>query len=264
MRTIPSLERALDVVEILAQGRSNITLSGLSRKLQIPKSSAHYIVKTLEKRGYVVRNRMGSTFTLTLGVKLFGLGSVALDRLELRDVALSYLEALTQETRLTSHLAILEQNEAVYVSKVEAPGMVKIATWVGRRMDLHVTGVGKALLAFLPDERREKLVNSMPLPRHTPRSIVTRSKLRAELDRVRRQGFAVDDEEDVAFIRCLGAPLLDVDSNLLGAVSLAGTTSQITNQNILELAKKLCEAAALISNAAKGLASETKSRNRRN
>lgn len=248
MRTVASLERALDVMEILADGHRSFTLSGLSRKLKIPKSTAHYILKTLEKRGYVMRDALGSDFTL--GLKLFGLGSVVLDGLQLRDIAVPHLQALTRDTRLTSHLAILEQDEAVYVSKVEAPGMVKIATWVGRRMHLHVTGVGKALLAFLPDQERERLVASIALSRHTSRTIVSRARLREELARVRQQGFAVDDEEDVLFIRCVGAPVLNRDGNLIAAVSIAGTTGQIPNENILALGRNVCKTAALIAKTA--------------
>ncbi|MCS6806830.1 MAG: IclR family transcriptional regulator, partial [Blastocatellia bacterium] len=114
-----------------------------------------------------------------------------------------------EQTKLTTHLAILEQGEAVYVEKVEAPGLVKIDTWVGRRMDINCTGVGKALIAYLPEEQLHELIKHRGLPRHNHKTITSPDKLIQDLQKVRARGYSLDDEEDELGVRCIGAPVFN-------------------------------------------------------
>src|SRR4029453_1696182 len=243
--TVPSIERALTIVERLAHSKREMGVSEISQKLKIPKSTTHTIVLTLEKMGYLRKNVASGKYNL--GLKLFGLGSIVLARLQFREQALRPLKQLMEKTRLTTHLAILEQDEAVYIEKVEAPGMVKIDTWVGRRMDLHCTGVGKALLAFLDEKSLPELLRPRGLPRHNAKTITSFAKLKQDLEEVRARGYSIDDEEDELGVRCIGAPVFNHRRELVGAISIAGAKSQINEENINALGAMLRETAGDIS-----------------
>ena len=202
--SVPAVERVLSILELLAGSRAGMPLPDIARELGLPKSSVHCLLVTLERRGYLHRNERTGCYLF--GSKLFSLGNLALSGRELRDVAAPFLRALMEKTRLTVHLAVLERNEAVIIDKVEPSSMFKLATWLGKRMDVHCTGVGKALIAYLPDEELRRLVEERGLPRHNENSIVTIRKLKDELVRARRRGYAIDDEEDEIGLRCIGAP----------------------------------------------------------
>src|SRR3989449_472219 len=151
-----AVERALNILEAAAQRRDGLTNAEISRKLGIPKRSASYILRTLEKRGYL--RRESETGRYRLGLKILSLGGDAQANLDIADVALPFMRMLGEKIRLTVHLAVLDQGEAVYIEKVEAPGFFKVNTWVGRRMFLHSTSVGKCLMAWLPKQEIETIV----------------------------------------------------------------------------------------------------------
>src|SRR5437879_13143460 len=132
-----------------------MTNSEISRKPSIPQSSASYILRTLERRGYLRRETEAGRYRL--GLKILSLGGDAQANLDIADVALPFMRMLSEKIRMTVHLAVLDQGEAVYIEKVEAPGFFKVNTWVGRRMFLHSTSVGKGLLACLPNGGREAM-----------------------------------------------------------------------------------------------------------
>src|SRR5258708_34511409 len=189
-----AVERALNILEAAAQRRDGLTNAEISRKLGIPKSSASYILRTLEKRGYL--RRESETGRYRLGLKILSLGGDAQANLDIADVALPFMRMLGEKIRMTVHLAVLDQGEAVYIEKVEAPGFFKVNTWVGRRMYLHSTSVGKALLAWLPKQEVEAIVRQHGMRKRTPKTITTLSRLLADLEHVREQGCAVEDEEN--------------------------------------------------------------------
>ncbi|MDW8256437.1 MAG: IclR family transcriptional regulator, partial [Acidobacteriota bacterium] len=223
-QSVPAVERALTLLEVLAESKRGYTLSELARLLRLPRSSTHCLLLTLERRGYLHRNEQTGRYMF--GLKLLGLANKALSRIELRERAAPYLQALMQQTGLTVHLAILDRGEAVLVEKVEPPGLLRLATWIGKRMDIHCTGVGKALLAYLPEEEIERLIRERGLPRHNENTIASPKRLREELARIRAQGYSLDDEEDEVGLRCLGAPIFDHTGRVVASISVAGTIAQ--------------------------------------
>jgi DNA-binding IclR family transcriptional regulator len=242
--SVPALESALNALELLAQSRAGLTLSELTRRLEIPKSSAHCLLLTLERRGYLHRNERNRYL---FGLRLFSLANMALSGLELRERAAPFLKSLMARTRLTVHLAMLEQHEAVLIEKVEPAGIFRLATWLGKRMDVHCTGLGKALTAYLPDDELEQLVHEHGLPRHNDNTISSLRRLRDDLARTRKLGYAVDDEEDEIGHRCIGAPIFDQTGAVIAAVSVSGTTSDVSGDNVVFLAERVKECAASIS-----------------
>jgi DNA-binding IclR family transcriptional regulator len=240
-----AVERALNILEAAAQRRDGLTNSEISRKLGIPKSSASYILRTLERRGYLRRD--AETGRYRLGLKILSLGGDAQGNLEIADVALPFMRALVEKIRMTVHLAVLDQGEAVYIEKVEAPGFFKVNTWVGRRMFLHSTSVGKCLMAWLPRQDVETIVKQQGLKKRTPKTIVTLAKLLAELERVKQAGFAVDDEENSLGARCLGAPVFDAAGNVTAAIGASGTLSQMDEDNLPKMIEALKETARRVT-----------------
>ena len=240
-----AVERALNILEAAAHRRDGLTNSEISRKLGIPKSSASYILRTLERRGYL--RREAETGRYRLGLKILSLGGDAQANLDIADMALPFMRALVEKIHMTVHLAVLDQGEAVYIEKVEAPGFFKVNTWVGRRMFLHSTSVGKCLLAWLPKHEVETLIRQQGLKKRTPKTITTMTKLLADLERVKLEGYAVDDEENSLGARCLGAPVFDVTGTVVAALGASGTLTQVDEASMLRIAETLKETARRIS-----------------
>jgi DNA-binding IclR family transcriptional regulator len=167
--------------------------------------------------------------------------------LDLREVARPILTELMQQTGIIVHLAVLEGNEAVIIDRVEPPGSSAGADWVGRRLDVNCTGVGKALAAFLPNEQFEEVITARRFARHNDNTIVTVGGLKRELAKVRDKGYALDDEEDEIGVRCIGVPVFDSFQRAVAAISLAGTTEQIPLDRIRPLARALKQTASEIS-----------------
>ena len=240
-----AVERALNILEAAAQRRDGMTNSEISRKLTIPKSSASYILRTLERRGYL--RREAETGRYRLGLKILSLGGDAQANLDIADVALPFMRALGERIHLTVHLAVLDQGEAVYIEKVEAPGFFKVNTWVGRRMSLHSTSVGKCLLAGLPKHEVETIAKQQGLKKRTPKTITSMTKLIADLEHVKLSGYAADHEENSLGARCLGAPVFDTMGNVTAALGASGTLTQMDEASMPRIIEALKETARRIS-----------------
>lgn len=245
--SVPSLERALAILELLAASRTGLALPEIATELQLPKSSVHCLLLTLERHLYLHRNE--NTGRYMFGAKLFGLANMSLTGLEVRQVAAPHMRSLMERVGLTVHLAVLEQFEAVLVEKVEPAGVFKLATWLGKRMDLHSTGLGKALIAHMPEEELARQVQEHGLPRHNDNSIVSFRKLKEELARSRQLGYAIDDEEDEIGHRCIGAPIFDETGQVAAAISISGTIAQVREENSVALAKEVRETAGAVTRA---------------
>jgi len=234
-----AVERALNILEAAAERREGLTNSEISHKLAIPKSSASYILRTLERRGYLRRDR--ATGRYHLGLKILSLGGDARANLDLAEVALPFMQALEERVHLTVHLAVLDQGEAVYIEKVEAPGFFKVNTWVGRRMYLHSTSVGKCLIAGLPKPEVESLLQQQGLKKRTPKTITSLTKLLTELELVRTQGHAVDDEENSLGARCVAVPVSGANGAAIAALGVSGTLTQMDEASLPRVLEALKE-----------------------
>jgi DNA-binding IclR family transcriptional regulator len=232
------VNRALAILDNVSSRQGGMTNSEISRKLKIPKSSASYILRALEDGGYLRRDVESGKYKL--GLKLLSLRHSALAELDIREIAIPVMRQLVESSGRTAHLAILDRGEAVYIERVEAPGFIKMDTWIGRRMDLHSTGVGKALLAFQSPEDVEALIGKRGLSKHTARTITVPAKLLKELERARDLGYAIDDEENSLGVCCAAAPIFDANGRVEASVGLTGTVSTMdksSQQRVVELVK---------------------------
>jgi DNA-binding IclR family transcriptional regulator len=239
-----AVERALTMLEVVAQAQEGLSNAEISRQLGIPKSSASYILRTLETRGYLGRDETGK---YRVGLKILSLSRGALGGLDIRGVALPVMRRLMQQTGLTCHLAVLDGAEAVYIEKVEPEGFIRMDTWVGRRMRVHATSVGKAIVAHISQEDLEEILKKSGMEKRTPKTITTPARLLKELEKVRNQGYAVDDEENNLGARCVAAPIFDGSGAILASVGLSGTTQQVSPQTMPRILDALKDAARHIS-----------------
>jgi DNA-binding IclR family transcriptional regulator len=240
-----AVERALAMLEAVAQAAEGLSNAEISRKLEIPKSSASYILRTLETQGYLTRN--SETGKYRVGLKVLSLSRGALTGIDVREVALPIMRHLMEKTNLTCHLAILDGPDAVYIEKVEPTGFIRMDTWVGRRMRVHATSVGKALVAHIPQERLEKILAERGMEKRTSKTITTVPRLLKDLEKVREQGYAVDDEENNMGARCVGAPVFTQDGTIEAAIGLSGTTNQVNPHTMPRILEHLKDAARHVS-----------------
>jgi DNA-binding IclR family transcriptional regulator len=240
-----AVERALNILEAAADRREGLTNSEISHKLGIPKSSASYILRALERRGYLRRDAITGRYRL--GLKILSLGGDARANLDLAEVALPFMQALQERVHLTVHLAVLDQGEAVYIEKVDAPGFFKVNTWVGRRMYLHSTSVGKCLIAGMPKTDVESLLHQQGLKKRTPKTITSLTKLLTELELVRSQGHAVDDEENSLGARCVAVPVSGANGAAIAALGVSGTLTQMDEANLPRILEALKETARRVA-----------------
>jgi len=243
--SVPSVERSLAILEMISKARSGLTLPELSRRLELPKSSTHCLLLTLERCGYLTRNER--THRFMLGLKLFSLANMAMIGIKLREQALPALQALAQQSGLTVHMAILDHGEALIIEKIEPAGVPQQASWVGKRLEIHCSAIGKALLAYLPEQELERLIGDHRLPRHNDNTITSIRRLQQEIAETKHRGYSLENEEDVIGTRCIGAPVFDELGVVVAAVSVAGTTEQIQAERVSHLATLVRETASQIA-----------------
>ena len=233
------------MLEIVAQASDGLSNAEISRKLNIPKSSASYILRTLENQGYLGRDAESGKYRV--GLKILSLSRGALGGLDVRGVALPIMRRLMQQTGLTCHLAVLDGSEAVYIEKVEPEGFIRMDTWVGRRMRVHATSVGKAIVAHIPQDQLQAILNKGGMEKRTPKTITSVARLLKELEKVRAEGYAVDDEENNLGARCVAASIFDERGSVLASLGLSGTTQQVSPQTMPRILEALKDSARHIS-----------------
>ena len=212
---VSAATRALAVLERLSHQRA-IGLEELARAVNLAKPTVYRFLLTLQELGYV-RRTDGERWAITF--KLFSVGSRALDHLDLHSAARPVAEGLAEELGETVHMGVLEEDSAVYVMKIESRYTIRMYSRVGRRIPLYCTAIGKCLLAFSREEEREAALKGVRLLAFTRKTLTTRTALGAELDRIRNQGFALDDEEHEEGIHCIGAPILDQSGSVVAVIS---------------------------------------------
>ncbi len=207
--------RALLVLDRLSMQRS-VSLEELSRQVKLAKPTVYRFLLTLQELGYV-RRVEGDRWAITL--KLFNVGSRALDHVELHSVARPVAGELAEDLGETVHMGVLEGDSAVYVLKIESRHTIRMFSRVGRRIPLYCTAIGKVLMAFAREDEREAALKGVRQLAFTQKTLTTRTALYAELERIRQQGFALDDEEHEEGIHCIGAPVFDHTGSIVATIS---------------------------------------------
>jgi len=243
---VKSVDKTLQIVELFLESNEvELSLTDISNKLGIHKSTIHGILATLRLRGFIDQNP--STEKYLLGMKFFELGIKARDNMDLATIARPYLKELVVKYEETVHLVIFNKTDALYVDKVETPRTMRMCSQVGTRVLMHCTGVGKSILAYLPKEQARQIVMARGLEKFTPTTICDEDELFAELARVREQGYSIDNEEIEEGLQCVAAPILNHNGNVIGAISVAGpsTRMSVNKENIIPSLKEVTRAISI-------------------
>jgi IclR family KDG regulon transcriptional repressor len=221
---VPAVEKAFAVLELFASDNRGYALSDVSRILKLPVSTTKSLLNTMLQCGYLKRDARRHYF---LTMKILTEATRALNQVELRHVAHEEMQELTKSTSLASALAVRDSDYVVYIDKIESAGHIMPVYYVGKRMPLHCTATGKALLAYLSEEQVESIVRSAGLPAYTENAITSLALLKKELERVRTQGYSVDNEETALGMVGIAAPVFDHNSKVVAAASAGGTSAEV-------------------------------------
>jgi IclR family acetate operon transcriptional repressor len=228
-----SLDHALTVLlEIAARGARGMTLAECAAVLGYSKPTTYRILQTLARRDFLRVDEDRGAFTL--GVTNLRLGIEFLESIDLRREALPTLRNVAEHSGETAHLGRLSGTDVVYIEKVESSQAVRMYSRVGDTMPAYSTGVGKAILAFLPDGELDRHLPPV-LARRAANTITDVEDLRAELRRTKSRGYSIDDIENEDGIRCTGAPVFDHTGAVQAAISVAGPASRMTRERLHEL-----------------------------
>lgn len=245
-KTSNAVERTFSILELVAESANGLTNSDISRRLKLPKSSASYILRVMENRGYLIRADGGK---YRLGLKLMSLSRGQLAHVDVRQLAKPILERFLQKSHMSeAHLAVLDNGRAVYVEKVEAENsFIKMDIWVGHRLPVHTTAIGKILVADLPDEEIVKILELRGMERKTRHSITSKTKFLQEIGKVRKYGAAIDNEENSLSVRCLAAPIYNQKGEAIAALGTSATILQLDEAHLPKVIESVKEAARLVS-----------------
>ena len=239
MAEIQSLARGLKILDLLGQSQRGVGITELAKNLGVDKGSASRLVSTLARHGYAEKDE--ATRRFRLGPQVVRLSRSVLTALPLREAARSSLRQLMERTGECAHLAVAAQGKALYIDQVESPAALRVNAEVGTMNPLHCTALGKALLAFgnvdLPSD----------LEAFTPRTVTDAHKLQVHLEEIRRQGYAVDDEEFDLGVRCIAVPVRDFRGKVVGSIGISGPAARITHPRIPPLATIVVEVGQALS-----------------
>ena len=235
-----SVIKAFALLKSFRDAEEWVSSSELSRRAGLPEASGYRLIQTLEEIGAVARGHKGRYRTGPLLLSLSH--NVTLGEL-LREASLPLMTEMGYQLNITMHLGVLEHGMVTYIGKVSPPGAFPVHTRVGAQLEAYCSGLGKVLLAALPDEEVESFVLDGELIALTPHTITTPSALRAELKKVRQRGFAVDDREHQANMRCIAVPVRDRGGRVVAALSASDAADRMTAQRQEEVRALLFEAA---------------------
>ncbi len=221
---VPAVEKALAILEVLAKSSDGLGISELHAALNIPKATVFMILVTLEQHRIIHKVGAGR---YAIGVRLFELGNSFVQHLDIVEKARPRLAHLMATTGLTTHLGILDDGEVLIVDKHEPNSFIRFSSYPGLRSPIHTCSLGKAMSAYLPETELEQIVKRHGMARYTSKTITDLDGFMLALADVRRQGYAIEDEEEEPNIGCIGAPVFDGSGRIAGAISVTGLISQL-------------------------------------
>jgi len=225
MTGLGTLEKAINILNFLAEKEKSAGIREISRAIKINPSTVSRVLYTLKKARLVKQNK---SRTYTLGVRLFELGSIYLKHFRTADIAHRVLEWLVEESNETANFTIYDNGERVCIDRVESPRSVRTTLFIGKRELLHRSAAGKAMMAFLPEDELQCIIETKGLPAYTNKTITDPKSLKKELETIRLLGYAIDECESEEDVCCVGAPVLDLYGKVVGALSLSIPAYRIT------------------------------------
>lgn len=238
------IDKILVILELLDQNPGGLKLKEIAEQSRINKSTAHRFLSHLETQSYLFRDNSGNYM---IGPKLTKLGTGISFHATLAKMCRGVLENLRAATGETVNLAVLDGFEVLYIDVLETNHTFRLVSGIGTRRPIYCTSLGKAILANIDDDKCQELFDSIRFDPVAPRTITNLTRLKKQLAVTRKQGFALDDEEAVAGVRCLGAAVLDPEGEVLGAISVAGPVVRVTTARLPLFSQKIRRAAREIT-----------------
>jgi DNA-binding IclR family transcriptional regulator len=241
---ITALQRGLRLLQLFSESPQGLAAKQVATRSRLPVSTVHRFLANLEASGFL---NCSSDGVYHLGIACFAIGQAALAQLDIRRVSLPYLQELNRQTRETIHLTVRHGLSAVYVEKLDSPEQLRIHSRIGAAVPLYCTAVGKVMLAYMPDEERERVLPQLGLKRLTPNTVGNLQELEAELHRVRKNGYACDLEENELHIRCVAAPIWDHAGSVNASLSITAPMVRMAVTRLRQLAPLIQTAGLQIS-----------------
>jgi DNA-binding IclR family transcriptional regulator len=249
---LEGLDRVVAILDLLGESDNSLSLAEICHRMQLRKSTAHRALMALERTGLIER---APSHRYRLGLKLYDMGSRAVEQIDLRSRIHPHLRKLALRVGETVHLGLLHNTRVVYIDKIEPINRrVCISSRTGTSNPVYSTSLGKAILAFIPPEEAAKIISRIQFNTFTAKTLGSEEELFNALERVRRRGYAVDDEEMELGTRCVGAPILDENGRAIAALSVSGSTLRLEAHCVPKIAEhviRCCQevSVALRSNA---------------
>lgn len=243
---VQSLDRAFGLLELLCRSRGGMTIAALCAQTGLHKSTVHRLLAALAVHGYVVQDSTTSTYHA--GMKLCELSSYITENLDIVERARATMLRLSRDTGETVHLVVREENEIVYVHKVDSVhSAIRMFSRIGMRRPLYCTGVGKAILATLPDEEVQAVWQASDVRAYTAHTITEEREFAREIEKIRRAGYALDNEENELDVRCVAGAIPDYTGKASYALSISAPVTRMSDSRIGELQMQLLAACGEIS-----------------
>ncbi|HEY9595948.1 MAG TPA: IclR family transcriptional regulator, partial [Spirochaetia bacterium] len=243
-RMINSVLKAIDIISLFSLEEPRLSLTEISRRLDLPKSTAHNLLTTLHSRGFVERTEDDQ---YALGVAIIARSQAVRVNVELRDRAARLLRELADASRESVYLTTLDGPQCLYIYAIESPRRLLARTAIGERVPLHCTAVGKAILAHMPDAEVGRIAKTVGLSAFTSLTITTVAELRKELELTRKRGYSIDREEHETGTYCIGGAILDSKSRPIGACSVSGVDPEIVGGRLGETSSWVMHTAQEVS-----------------
>ncbi|SLM64775.1 MULTISPECIES: glyoxylate bypass operon transcriptional repressor IclR [Dickeya] len=243
---VQSLTRGLTLLESIARANGSIALTDLAQQAGLPNSTTHRLLTTMQQQGFV--RQVGDLGLWTIGTQAFIVGSSFLQSRNLLTLVHPMLRRLMEDSGETVNLAVLDSTDyqAIIIDQVQCRALMRMSAPIGGKLPMHASGAGKAFLAQLPEEKITQLLHRKGLHSYTAHTLGAQT-LKDNLAAIRRQGYALDDEEHALGLRCVAACILDEHHEAFAAISISGPVSRMTNDRLTELGALVIKAAKTIT-----------------
>jgi len=244
---LQGLDRVVAILDFLGASDCSLSLAEICQQMGLHKSTAHRALMALERTGMIER---APANRYRLGLKLYDMGSRAVEQIDLRPHVHPHLRKLALRVGEAVHLGVLHRTRIVYIDKIEPINRrVCVSSRTGTSNPVYSTSLGKAIVAFLPAEETAEIVSKIQFTNFTSKTLTSQVELREALERVRRRGYAVDDEEMEIGTRCVGAPIFDATGRPTAAVSVSGSATRLAAHCVPAIAQHVIRCAQEISSA---------------
>ena len=240
---INSLEKGTRVLELLAE-KGALSVTKVAEHLGLNRTGSHRFLATLRELGYVEKNQ-DNRYQLTFKMLEFGMKMA--NRFEIRREARPYMQELSLAFRETVNLGFRDGFDVLHLDKIDSLEILRMDSAVGSRAPAYCTALGKACLAFLPEKELDVLLNGVKLKLYGPNTITSKKKLRQEFEKIRNQGYAIDNEELAYGLRCVAAPIFDHSGLPRYSISVAGPAMRLTEKRMQQVQKKIRKACSELS-----------------